>query len=95
MERKLRVTTALLVGMAITYAIQITLSLSENDPSPLVGRVLSVLTIPAGAICTLVLRRGSTYIATVLLADASVFVFYAVLTWVLLGRPWRRFLGSR
>lgn len=89
MEKRLRVALALLVGMTITCVSEL-IPLTYGDHLSLwARRMFAVLTIPAGIADFFLLDPGSTYRTGVLLGAATDFVFYSVLTWILLGRPWR------
>lgn len=95
MEKRLRVAVALLVGMTVTCVSEL-IPLAYGDHLSLwARRLFAVLTIPAAFADFFLLDHGSTYRSGVLLGAATDFVFYSVLAWVLLGRPWRPLFRSR
>ena len=95
MNKSLRLALALLVGTTITCVTELILLAYRNHPPVWVGRIFDVLTLPAGAVCSVLLNRGSEYTSLLLLGVATDVIFYSALAWFLLGRPWRRLLSSR
>jgi len=95
MAKRLRVALALLVGMTTACLTEL-IPLAFGDHLSLwARRLIAVLTMPAGVADFYLLDFGSTYRSGVLLGAATDFVFYSVLTWVLLGRSWRALFRPR